>query len=306
MTEPISPQRELSYALSVHSINSNPSDNISTKAIYEGETIDLPLSRPMSRGSLTSNLSMNASKDGIEGNNPKRLGIPPYATTMLSAMTMSHNNKIRKFNNTSTNSNSSNNSSIIANNNIHKNITSPEDIFNDVTSVTSTPGYPDTPMSPPMTLREKMRLLNIERTIPILIDESADSLETSFTLHSNDMVTSQSMDNVLKYSGRQSQSHNHLLHPHSHKWTPFNNSNNNNNNGGNSNTPSTSLDTTLGSNVNLQSFHLRDNELHIPSPVITSELDSIASTLGDDTSYMRGFSKNSPQIISPTESYEEM
>ena len=237
MAEPVSPQRELSYALSVHSITSNPSDNISTKAIYESENIEFPLSRPISRGSVTSNFSMNASKDGIEGNNPKRLGIPSYATSMLSAMTLSHNTKVRKFNNSNGSSGST-----VAGNGIYKmnnTTTSPDDIFNDVTSVTSTPGYPDTPMSPPMTLREKMRLLNIERTIPVLIDESSESLEAALTLHSSDIMTSHSMDNVVKYSGRQQQHNTHLLHPHSHKWTPYNN--NYYSSTSNSNTPSANL-----------------------------------------------------------------
>lgn len=283
MSEPMSPQRELSCALSTHSNSSNQnSDNLSTKAIYEGQLSELTLSRPLSRGSIASNLSITT-KENIQEN--KRLVVPSYPSSMLGNMTMSHN-KLRKFNNsTSSNNNNTNNVEIhIMGPTPHNKLTT-DDIFNDTISVTSTPGYPDTPMAPPMSLREKMKLLNIERNIPTMMDESSNdpihNLDNNLILHSNDMTTSQSMDNVLKYSNRSH--HNHSLH---NKWTPYT-----------SNHGSASLDTTVTSN--LQPFHLANT-------VMTSELDSIASTIGDDISYMRNFNKNTSHIISPVESFEEV
>ena len=283
MTEPMSPQRELSCALSTHSNNSNQnSDNLSTKAIYEGQIAELALSRPMSRGSITSNLSVTT-KENIQDN--KRLVVPSYTSSMLSNMTTMSHNKIRKFNNSTNNNNNNNNVEIHIMGPTPHNKLNTDDIINDTISVTSTPGYPDTPMAPPMSLREKMKLLNIERNIPTMMDESTNdpshNLDNNLILHSNDMTTSQSMDNVLKYSNRSY--HNHSFH---NKWTPYT-----------SNHGSTTVDTTITSN--LQPFHLGDT-------VMTSELDSIASTLGDDISYMRNFNKTTSQIISPVESFEEV
>ncbi|KAG0671042.1 hypothetical protein C6P45_001329 [Maudiozyma exigua] len=288
----MSPQRELSCTLSNHSNNSNQnSDNFSIKAIYEGQIPELTLSRPMSRGSINSNLSMTTKDNNICNNlqennisSTKRVVIPSYTSSMLSNMTTISHNKLRKFSSSGSSCTNSNLEIHIVGPTPHSKLNT-EDIFNDNISVTSTPGYPDTPMAPPMSLREKMKLLNIERNIPTIIDESTNgdpnALDTNLILHSNDMTTSQSMDNVLKYSNKSF--HNHPLH---HKLTPYT-----------SNHGSTTLDTTITSN--LQPFHLSDN-------VISSELDSIASTLGDDISYMRNFNKNTSQVISPVESFEEV
>lgn len=285
----MSPQRELSCTLSNHSNNSNQnSDNLSINAIYEGQIPELTLSRPMSRGSINSNISMTTKDNNIQENNissTKRVVLPSYTSSMLSNMTTISHNKLRKFNNSGNNNTNNSNLEIHIVGPTPHNKLNTDDIFNDNISVTSTPGYPDTPMAPPMSLREKMKLLNIERSIPTIIDESTNNdpiiLDTNLILHSNDMTTSQSMDNVLKYSNKSF--HNHPLH---HKFTPYA-----------SNHGSTTLDTTITSN--LQPFHLSDN-------VISSELDSIASTLGDDISYMRNFNKNTSQIISPVESFEEV
>lgn len=279
--------RELSCAISTNSNNNYPSDIISTSAIYEIDPPEMTVSRPMSRGSMTSNISLTATKDGVEGNTPKRLGIPPYSLNLLNSMTHSKIRKINSNSNSNCNSNinfnndnnsSSNGSHLMvksASNNsiISKNLTA-DDIINDTRSVTSTPGYPDIPNAPPMSLREKMKLLNVDRNIP-MVHDSTDSLDDTLIYQSNDSI-SITIDNVLGYS-----------YGNKHKFLINNNP---------------TADTT---NNNINSFYSIENDFPITHQSITSELESITSTLGDDTSYLHAF-RNVPRIVSPVESCEEL
>ncbi|AMD22872.1 HHR103Cp [Eremothecium sinecaudum] len=96
MTESIaspSSSRDVSSAYSLYevSISDGATDNISTRAIYESnftedDSVVPSLSRPLSRSSVTSGLSMIATKDGIEGRKVPRYGIPPYSLNLLNTM----------------------------------------------------------------------------------------------------------------------------------------------------------------------------------------------------------------------------
>lgn len=46
----------------------------------------LPISRPLSRSSVTSGLSVTATKDGVEGKRVKRAGIPGYPLSLINKM----------------------------------------------------------------------------------------------------------------------------------------------------------------------------------------------------------------------------
>lgn len=54
---------------------------------YESQgQASLPISRPLSRSSVTSGLSVTATKDGIEGKRVKRTGIPGYPLNLINKM----------------------------------------------------------------------------------------------------------------------------------------------------------------------------------------------------------------------------
>ncbi|CAH01389.1 uncharacterized protein KLLA0_C07601g [Kluyveromyces lactis] len=123
------------------SLNDQSMDNSSMKAIYEADMADTDdngyqdeerdehlvptISRPLSRSSVTSGLSMTATKDGVEGRRVQRYGIPQYSLNLLNSMSQSYW-KPKK-----------NNGSNVA-----------DEL--------------DSPIGPPMTLREKIKLLSTD------------------------------------------------------------------------------------------------------------------------------------------------
>lgn len=110
-------------------LNNMISDNISTTAFHESDFNDddhIPtISRPLSRSSVTSGLSMTATKDGIEGRQIQRYGIPQYSLNLLNSMVVQSKWK--------------------------KHATSHKEDMMNLSS------------GPPMALWEKMKLLNNER-----------------------------------------------------------------------------------------------------------------------------------------------
>lgn len=122
-------------------------DNLSTRAVYELDPED-SISRPLSRGSVTSGVSMMATKDGVEGERVKRLGIPQYSLNILNSMA---HNQYKKQHNLS--------HSHVSLSKTHAGWTTEDSSVNGKTSGL----IPDSPNAPPMTLREKMRLLNHDR-----------------------------------------------------------------------------------------------------------------------------------------------
>ncbi|CCF56428.1 hypothetical protein KAFR_0B01290 [Kazachstania africana CBS 2517] len=112
-------------------------DDFSMKAVYELDPSEMGVSRSISRCSLNSAMSMTATKDGVEGSKFKRDGIPQYSLNLLNSM------------------NYNGSSSSITNKKKHHDLS---DLSN----------------LPPMTLREKMKLLNNDKQLSAI--DSLDSL----------------------------------------------------------------------------------------------------------------------------------
>lgn len=102
------------------------------------------ISRPLSRGSVTSGVSMMATKDGVDGEKVKRLGIPQYSLNLLNSMA---HNQYKKMHHLGTHGYSS----------PWKN--QQDSVSLSSLQMKSTP-YLNTPNGPPMTLREKMHWLS--------------------------------------------------------------------------------------------------------------------------------------------------
>lgn len=136
--------RDVASAISLYEPSSNQDnlDNLSMRAVYEMDSEE-SISRPLSRGSVTSGVSMMATKDGVEGEKVKRLGIPQYSLNLLNSMAHSQHKKM------------------------HGNTPAKNAKYL---------SHADSPSSPPMTLREKMRLLGNERQIP-LVSNSSDGYD---------------------------------------------------------------------------------------------------------------------------------
>ncbi|QLL32350.1 hypothetical protein HG536_0C05190 [Torulaspora globosa] len=167
-------------------------DNLSTRAVYELDPEE-SISRPLSRGSVTSGVSMMATKDGVEGEKVKRLGIPQYSLNILNSMA---HNQYKKLHHPS-----------------HSHLSLTKPYLNGATEASSISGklgsYPDSPNAPPMTLREKMRLLNHDRNLsPSSNNNSTDQLDAassnanSSTGRNHDIYSNGSDGNMLGVPGR--------------------------------------------------------------------------------------------------------
>ncbi|CAL9730861.1 hypothetical protein MOUN0_K05820 [Monosporozyma unispora] len=281
MTESISSfaSRDISSVVSLNNyINEG---NLSTRALYELEPSENALSRPLSRCSATSGLSITGTKDGIEGKRVIRTGLNQYSLSLLdtkhhnmkqqlqpSSESISrssskfyldkHGNSIPNIRYNSNNYYNTNNNNILENENNSEN----QQYQEYMSSTCSTPVYPDCPTSPPMTLKEKMKLLNIDRhnntnencnpptcntNNPILHNKVNDPIAL------NNIIDNTSIDDMLQ---------------------PDKNNPPNNNKDIFDNDYSTS-------NI--------DYELNIYHPHIKGDLESNASTLGDDVSYLLTF-----------------
>ncbi|SCU92484.1 LAMI_0E10682g1_1 [Lachancea mirantina] len=79
------------YNLSTHDGMKHESGSMRPGMELENEEIQgAGISRPLSRSSVTSSLSMVATKDGIEGRKVHRYGISPYSLNLLNSMAQSH------------------------------------------------------------------------------------------------------------------------------------------------------------------------------------------------------------------------
>ncbi|AGO11231.1 AaceriACL030Cp [[Ashbya] aceris (nom. inval.)] len=144
---PHPPSRDVS-TLSLFDYNNSetPTDNISTRALYEVNLDDElqypPLSRPLSRSSVTSGLSMVATKDGVEGRRVPRHGITQYSVNLANSMNAAaHWKKAHPDE-------------------------QPKDFLN----------------GPPLTLKEKMRLFNEERPSQSNNDSLDSFADTNFSV----------------------------------------------------------------------------------------------------------------------------
>lgn len=165
-------------------------DNLSTKAVYEMDPED-SISRPLSRGSVTSGVSMMATKDGVEGERVKRLGIPQYSLNILNSM--AHNQYKKQHNHS------------------HSHVSLTKSHASGATEDSLVYGkfqtlYPDLPSAPPMTLREKMRLLNHDRQLlpssAINSTDNLDELSTKSTPVRNHGGYPNENENTLSVHGR--------------------------------------------------------------------------------------------------------
>lgn len=156
--------KDVASAISLYepSTNQDNLDNLSMKAVYEMDSEGDSISRPLSRGSVTSGVSMMATKDGVEGERVTRLGIPQYSLNLLNSMAHSQYKKMHGpvppkggvIGSTTGGSNSSSGGGNRA----------------QLSQV-------DSPNSPPMTLREKMKLLGNERQMPLMDVNSNDAID---------------------------------------------------------------------------------------------------------------------------------
>ncbi|CAR27097.1 hypothetical protein ZYGR_0I03700 [Zygosaccharomyces rouxii] len=158
--------RDVASAISLYepSTNQENLDNLSMKAVYEMDSEGDSISRPLSRGSVTSGVSMMATKDGVEGERITRLGIPQYSLNLLNSMAHNqykkmHGPSLPKGGISGSTTGGSNNGSIISNR----------------APLPQTAA--DSPNSPPMTLREKMKLLGNERQVPLMDTTSNDAMD---------------------------------------------------------------------------------------------------------------------------------
>lgn len=167
-------------------------DNLSTRAVYEMDPEE-SISRPLSRGSVTSGVSMMATKDGVEGEKVKRIGIPQYSLNILNSMA---HNQHKKMHYPSS----------------HSHISLTKSYLNGATEESSINGklssYPDSPTAPPMTLREKMRLLNHDRNQSLSSNNSTEQFDVassnadSSACRNYSLYSNESDGNLLGAPGR--------------------------------------------------------------------------------------------------------
>lgn len=81
--------------------STSDSVNLNTASEHSSQQLGVPnLSRPLSRSSITSGLSVTATKDGVEGKRIKRIGIPGYPLELINQMQINNaSNNGRKLNN---------------------------------------------------------------------------------------------------------------------------------------------------------------------------------------------------------------
>ncbi|SCV99871.1 LAFE_0B04346g1_1 [Lachancea fermentati] len=133
--------KDVSSAISLYNLSTaDGNENITaSRSGFESDQIEDPqasaISRPLSRSSVTSSLSMIATKDGVEGRKVHRYGIPQYSLNLLNSMAQSHLKK---------------------------------QLYPKSHEDSGLNGSQDFPSAPPMTLRDKMRLLNDKSYLPHL------------------------------------------------------------------------------------------------------------------------------------------
>lgn len=188
--------RDVASAISLYepSTNQDNLDNLSMKAVYEMDSEGDSISRPLSRGSVTSGVSMMATKDGVEGERVTRLGIPQYSLNLLNSMAHSQYKKMYGpvppkggiIGSTTGGSNSSSSGGNRA----------------QLSQV-------DSPNSPPMTLREKMKLLGSERQMPLMDVNSNEAVDETLLYD----APPERYRNMQNYSPHvpESSSHGHMM-----------------------------------------------------------------------------------------------
>lgn len=167
--------KDLSSTTSLYNLsagNAN-SDDLSARGVFEMDMAELDESRPISRCSINSGVSITARKDGIEGSRIKRTGIPQYSLNLLNTMAHNQYKKLQEsYTGTPPLSMNTEQS--------HSSINSRSQ-----SQSQSQISYPDFPHYPPMSLREKMKLLNNDHTNLMKMSHSSESLYDSLMYESN-------------------------------------------------------------------------------------------------------------------------
>lgn len=167
--------KDVASAISLYEPSSNLEnldnlDNLSMKAVYEMDSEGDTISRPLSRGSVTSGVSMMATKDGVEGERVKRLGIPQYSLNLLNSMAHTQYKKTYGPSQHLKGVSPGGGASASPTGGSNSGVNSSRLQLSQITAA-------DSPNSPPMTLREKMKLLGNERQVPLM---DTDNINDAF------------------------------------------------------------------------------------------------------------------------------
>lgn len=137
--------------------------NLSTKALFDFDPSKNVLSRPLSTCSDNSGFSITGTKDGIEGKTIIKTGLNQYLSNPLE---LKYHHSKHSIDTPISRCSSRfelgkpHHTNYITEPHTENQIQQYPDL---VMSSCSTPVYPDCPTSPPMTLKEKIKLLNIDR-----------------------------------------------------------------------------------------------------------------------------------------------
>ncbi|CUS23297.1 LAQU0S09e01618g1_1 [Lachancea quebecensis] len=157
--------KDVSSAISLYNMPTGEDASIRGMLDYDpnDEAQSSGISRPLSRSSVTSSLSMVATKDGIEGRRVHRYGIPQYSLNLLDAMSQPPPPKGKPNTRQS----------------VQNNYLSPQEHKEDFEAQL----YQDSMHGPPITLKEKMQLLrdNSESSHLDYSEESYQEGSTSFS-----------------------------------------------------------------------------------------------------------------------------
>ncbi|SCU79931.1 LAFA_0B06546g1_1 [Lachancea sp. 'fantastica'] len=156
--------QDVSSAISLYNLSAG--EDASMKAVLDYEPNDevqgSVISRPLSRSSVTSSLSMVATKDGIEGRNIHRHGIPQYSLNLLSSMAPPSNSKTKSYSKQQQG--------------IPPHLSNPKSSALYSEEQMDSISHSDLSTGAPMTLKEKMKLLNY-KSAPLQYTSSAESLQ---------------------------------------------------------------------------------------------------------------------------------
>lgn len=254
---------------SIISLNSYINEsNLSTKVLFDFDPSKNVLSRPLSTCSGNSGFSITGTKDSTEGKPTIRTGLNQYLSNTLEPKRHYSKHSIdTPISRCSSRCSSkfdlgkSNHSNYITESYIENQIQQYPDL---ILSSCSTPIYPDCPTSPPMTLKEKIKLLNINRPYsngnfkhPQKNIDKSDFFHNTHHTNSNDSINivqdadDESIDNLLD-----------------------------------SNNISNNCWDTMEKKSKMSKL---EHELNLYHPSGGIDLQSDTSTLGDDESYLSTF-----------------
>ncbi|CCD22396.1 uncharacterized protein NDAI_0A02380 [Naumovozyma dairenensis CBS 421] len=249
-------------------------DDISTKPVYEIDPCNIGQSSPVSRASMNSGISTTTRKDGIDGKRIKHKTASHPSKNLLNTLT--HNQLKRLYESQSSNGH-----------------VSPYTYYPYSPSRSqSNLSYPDSPNYPPMTLREKMKLLNDEHHFPSK-EKSSDSFHNPKDYNSSSSSISD-LFNDLNSENQEGE----ILENENESYADDDDDDND----AHSSIPNNELFTAYAfeddyvafanSNKNPITSELHidhfssGNTSHLDNNITLHEIDSNASTMGDDISYL--------------------